>query len=61
MAPKTEKQEMLTATKIAQQLGVTPDDIKKTIASLKLKADQVKSGCSYFSPETVQKIQKALK
>ena len=47
---------MLTAGKVAQALGCKPADVKKAIAELKLEADVVKGGCSYYAAASVKKI-----
>ncbi len=61
MATKTTKEEMLTAGKVAKQLGVPAGAVKKAVAALNLEPDLVKGGCSYYAPKTVKKIAKAVK
>jgi hypothetical protein len=62
MATKSEpKEELLTAAKIAEQLGVAPAQVKKAIAAASVAPDAKKGGCSYYGPASVKRIQKALK
>jgi hypothetical protein len=60
MATKA-KEELLTAGKVAKELGVPPAQVKKAIASLGLEPDAKKGACSYYAPASVKKIKKALK
>ncbi len=53
-------EDLLTAGKIAQALGRKPAEVKKAITELKLKADVVKGGCSYYAPASVKKIRTKL-
>ncbi len=55
MPKKSEKKNLLTASKIAEVLGVPKTEVQKAIK------DEVKCGCSYFSEESVEKIKKLLK
>ena len=52
--------ELLTGGKIAKDLGVSPAKVKKMIAELELKPDEVKGACKYYGPKNVEKIKKAL-
>jgi len=52
--------DLLTAGKIAAQLGASPGGVKKAITALKLKPALVKGGCSYYAAGDVPKIKKAL-
>lgn len=54
------KEEMLTAGKIAEKLGVPAGKIKKAIESLQLEPDAKKGPCNYYSDASVKKIQSAL-
>ncbi|MBI1933326.1 MAG: HTH domain-containing protein [Ignavibacteriales bacterium] len=56
-----ENSELLTAGKIAAQLGVSGSVVSKTIKTLNLKPDLVKGGCNYFGKENIDKIKKAVK
>lgn len=56
-----EQSELLTAGKIATQLGVSGSVVSKTIKSLNIKPDLVKSGCSYYGKETIDKVKTAIK
>ncbi|MGA2297235.1 MAG: HTH domain-containing protein [FCB group bacterium] len=51
---------MLTAGKLAEQLGVSPAKVKKAIQDLKIKPDLIKANCNYYSEGTAKKIQKAI-
>lgn len=53
-------QDLLTAGKIAQALDAKPAEVKKAIGELALGPDVVKGGCSYYGPETVEKIKAKL-
>ncbi|PIU45023.1 MAG: hypothetical protein COS95_05960 [Ignavibacteriales bacterium CG07_land_8_20_14_0_80_59_12] len=55
-----EKQDLLTAGKLAQLWNVPPAQVKKAIKASGAKADVVKGRCSYFGPKTSEKIHKAL-
>jgi hypothetical protein len=52
--------DMLTAGNIAKQLNVPPAEVKKAIASLKLKPDAKKGACCYYGQTAVAKIKKAV-
>ncbi|MBK8944426.1 MAG: HTH domain-containing protein [Ignavibacteriae bacterium] len=56
-----ENSDLLTAGKIAAQLGVSGSIVSKTIKTLNLKPDLVKAGCNYFGKDNIEKIKKALK
>ncbi len=60
MATKAQE-ELLTAAKIAERLGVSPAQVKKAIAAAAIAPAVKKGGCSYYSAATVKKIQKAIK
>lgn len=61
MGTKTQPQaELLTAAKIAEQLGVKPAQVKKAIAAAGVAPDAKKGGCAYYAPATVKKIRKAI-
>lgn len=61
MPKKVEKKNLLTASKIAEVLGISKAEVQKTIKEANIKPDEVKCGCSYFSEESVEKIKKILK
>lgn len=56
-----EKSDLLTAGKIAQQLGVPGAVVSKTIKALSIKPDLVKGGCSYYGTDTIKKVKAAIK
>jgi len=60
-AASAKTEELLTAAKIAQKLGVKPAEVKKAIAAAGLAPDVKRGACAYYKPATVKKIQKALK
>jgi tRNA U34 5-carboxymethylaminomethyl modifying GTPase MnmE/TrmE len=53
--------ELLTAGKIAEKLGVSPGKVSKTIKAEGLEPDQKKGNCAYFGPEKVKQIEELLK
>lgn len=53
--------DLLTAGKIAQQLGVSGAIVSKTIKSLNIKPDLVKGGCSYYGKDVIAKVKSAIK
>ncbi|MFH0915354.1 MAG: GTPase HflX [bacterium] len=53
--------ELLTAGKIAEKLGVSAGKVSKTIKESGLEPDQKKGNCGYFGPEKVKKIEEALR
>jgi predicted transcriptional regulator len=53
-----DKNDMLTAGKIAKELGVSPAKLKKIIKELEIEPDLKKGNCSYYGPKTVAKIKK---
>ena len=55
------KSDLLTAGKIAQQLGVSGAVVSKTIKSLNINPDLVKGGCSYYGKDVITKVKKAIK
>ncbi len=52
--------ELLTAGKIAEKLGVSAGKVSKTIKEHGLEPDQKKGNCGYFGPEKVKQIEEAL-
>ena len=55
-----EKNDLLTAGKIAKELGVSPAKLKKIILNLEIEPDLKKGNCSYYGRKTVEKIKKNL-
>jgi len=53
--------EMLTAKKIAEKLGVKPKQVTDAITAKGIKPDQTKGACKYYGPKTVSAIKKAIK
>ena len=56
-----ENSDLLTAGKIALQLGVSGAIVSKAIRKLNIKADLVKSGCSYYRIDVIKQINASLK
>ncbi len=52
--------EGLSAGAIAKELGVSPADVKKALAGLKIEVDFVKAGCGYYHAERVEAVRKAI-
>jgi len=55
------EQELLTAGKIAKEIGASDAKVKKAIKELGLEPDAKKGACSYYSRTAIAKIKKALK
>ena len=53
--------ELLTAGKIAEKLGVSPAKVSKAIKEGGVEPDQKKGNCAYFGPEKVSKLEELLK
>ena len=51
---------MLTAGKIAKELGVSDAKVKKAIKELGLEPETKKGACCYYSQAQVTKIKKAI-
>jgi hypothetical protein len=54
-------EELLTAGKIAERLGVSAGKVAKIIKQAGIEPDQKKGACGYFGPEKVKTIETALK
>lgn len=55
-----QKDEMLTAKKIAEKLGTTETKVKKIIKEQNIEPDAKKGACNYYAPQTVEKIKSLL-
>jgi hypothetical protein len=53
--------DLLTASKIAKELGVSDAKVKKAITDLALSPAAKKGCCTYFTSEDVKKIATQLK
>ena len=51
---------LLTAGKIAKELGVSDAKVKKAIQELGLQPEEKKGACSYYSQAQIAKIKKAV-
>lgn len=56
-----EKTDLLTAGKIAMQLGVSGAVVSKAIKTLDIKADLVKGGCNYYGSDAIKKVKAIIK
>ena len=56
----SEKQELFTSTKIAENLGITANKVKKLIQELNIQPDSKKGVCCYYSSDSVELIKKAI-
>ena len=56
-----EKSILLTAGKIALQLGVSGGAVSKVIKTLGIKPDLVKGGCNYYGTDAIKKVKTAIK
>jgi plasmid maintenance system antidote protein VapI len=54
-------EEMLTAKKVADKLGVKPKQVQDLIKAKGIEPDQTKGACKYYGKKTVAKIKKGLK
>jgi len=55
------KQDLFTASKIAEELGVSANIVKKTIKILNMQPDEKKGVCNYYYRNNLQKIKEQLK
>jgi hypothetical protein len=53
--------ELLTAGKIAEKLGVSPAKVSKAIKDNTIEPDQKKGNCAYFGAEKVAQLEELLK
>ena len=56
-----EQTDLLTASSIAKELGVSDAKVKKAIKDLSIKPKAKKGVCSYYGMEAVAKVKSALK
>jgi len=57
----TEKSgEMYTAAKLAKALGISQGKVKKLVEAQGIQPDEVKRGCKYYAPLTLEKLKAAL-
>lgn len=54
-------EQMLSAGKLAENLGVSAAKVKKVITELGIEPSMVKCRCNYYSTKEVEKIKQALK
>ena len=52
---------LLTAGKIAKELGIAPVAVKKVIEEQNIVPDATRCGCSYYGPEALRLIKDAVK
>ena len=58
---KSDKTDLMTAGKIAQELSIPGAKVKKAIADLKIKPVAKKGVCSYYSRDVLAKIKAVAK
>jgi hypothetical protein len=58
---KSDKSDLMTAGKIAEELAIPGAKVKKVIADLKIKPVAKKGVCSYYSKDVLAKIKAAAK
>lgn len=58
---KSQKEELLTVGKIAEQLAVSAAKVKKAIQELGIQPAAKKGACSYYAKSEINKIKKAIK
>lgn len=56
-----EQSDLLTAGKMAKELGVSDGKVKKAIESLGIKPEVKKGACNYYSREALAQIKKVIK
>ncbi len=56
-----QQEELFTAGAIAKNLAASPAAVKKAITELKIVPAAKKGACTYYSPDAVAKIKKAIK
>lgn len=63
MAKKAEKptEELLSAGKWAEKLGISPAKLKKAIQEMEIAPDSVRCNCNYYSTATIEKVKNAIK
>ena len=52
------EQELLTAKKVAERLGLPPKRVAEFIKAQGIAPDRKKGPCAYYGPATVKRIQK---
>ena len=55
-----EKQELLTASKLADAWGIPKAALGRRLREVGVKPDLVKAGCSYYSPLRLEKLRAKL-
>jgi hypothetical protein len=61
MAKDASGKEGFSAGAIAKELDVSPANVKKALAGLKIDPDFVKAGCGYYYAERMSQVKAALK
>jgi hypothetical protein len=49
-------EEMFTAGKLAEALGVSQGKVKKLLEELEIEPDEVKRGCKYYGSATIERL-----
>jgi predicted ArsR family transcriptional regulator len=55
------KEELFTAGKLAEKLGLSGSQVKKAIEDLSLKPAAVKGACKYYGKDALAKVKAVLK
>jgi len=48
----------LSAKKVAEKIGVSPNTVKKYVEEHEIHPDKTKGSCKYYGPRKVEKIEK---
>lgn len=49
-----------TVAKLAEELGISQGQVKKLLDAQGIEPDEVKRGCKYYGPLTLEKLKAAL-
>ncbi len=55
----TKNDDLLSAGKLAKEIGISAAKVKKAIEALDLQPDNVRCGCKYYSKDRIPEIKKA--
>jgi hypothetical protein len=56
----TNKEELLTAGKLAEALGVSPGRVRKLISEHGIEPNEIKRGCRYYGTGTLERLKAEL-
>jgi hypothetical protein len=60
MKSSADAPQMLTAGKIAEQVGFPAGKVKKAMQELNIEPSLVKGGCNYYSTDCIEQLKKVL-